>query len=145
MTFMLLMIALLIGEGTKYANDSLGSLKSSFSFLCVTSTVFSLLKWTHKSYLLIHPGKYCGGKMMKISSSDKEFILHHRDHGNCLVYSIIFTESAWLLRFYTCTVQESWIDFTDLNHKWVFQLEYELWMNSPLVQLWTPVAFFLVN
>ncbi len=31
---MLVMIALLIGEGAKCPNDSLGSLKSSFIFLC---------------------------------------------------------------------------------------------------------------
>ncbi len=34
-TFMLVMIALLVGKGAKCPNDSLGSLKSSFSFLCV--------------------------------------------------------------------------------------------------------------
>ena len=34
-TFMLVMIALLVGKGAKCPNDSLGSLKSSLSFLCV--------------------------------------------------------------------------------------------------------------
>ncbi len=35
-TLMLGIIALLVGEGAKCPNDSLGSLKSSFSFLCVS-------------------------------------------------------------------------------------------------------------
>ncbi len=44
------------------------------------STVFSLLKRAH-TYLLIHPGKYYGSKIMKILLLDKEFPLQHRDHG----------------------------------------------------------------
>ena len=35
-TFMLVIIALFLREGAKSPNDSLGSLKSSFSFLCVS-------------------------------------------------------------------------------------------------------------
>ncbi len=34
-TFMFVIIALLVGKGAKCTNDSLGSLKSSFIFLCV--------------------------------------------------------------------------------------------------------------
>ncbi len=36
----------------------------------------------HSAYLLIHQGKYCGCKIMKIPSS--EFLLQHLDHGFAL-------------------------------------------------------------
>ena len=39
-TFMLITMALFVREGAKCPNDSLGSLKSSFSFLCVS------LRWS---------------------------------------------------------------------------------------------------
>ena len=61
----------------------------------LTSIVFSLLKWTH-TYFLIHPAKYCGGKVMKIPSLDKEFLLQHREHEFALSIQWFFIESARL-------------------------------------------------
>ncbi len=46
----------------------------------LTSTVFSLLKWTHTSHILIRPGKFCDSKIMEIPSLGKEFPVKHRDH-----------------------------------------------------------------
>ena len=50
-TFMLFRIALLMEEGVKCPNDSLGSLKSSFIFLCVDcrSLKFNLENWRKMS------------------------------------------------------------------------------------------------
>ena len=57
-----------------------------------TSTIFSLLKWI-QTYLLIHPGKYCGSKIMK-------FLRYTR---NCLVHSMIFLLRVWV-GSYQCQV-----------------------------------------
>ncbi len=43
---------------------------------------------------MIYPGKYCGSKIMKIPSLDKELLLQHRDHEIALSIQWIFIESV---------------------------------------------------
>ncbi len=60
-TFMLVMIALFVGEGAKCPNDSLRSLKSSFSFLCeaffypTQFKKFTLCMWFHIPHIIKGP------------------------------------------------------------------------------------------
>ena len=100
----------------------------------LTSTVFSLLKWTH-TYILIHPAKYCGSKIMKIPSLDKEFILQHCDHGFSLSIQGFFIESVeakiTLLQFFgpisinygpISKTKKSWYTAEDLLYHTFFLL-----------------------
>ena len=48
---------------------------------------------------MIHPAKYCGNKIMKFPSLDKEFPSQHRDHVFALVIQWFFIESVQLFDY----------------------------------------------
>ncbi len=77
------------------------------------STVFYLLKWTHP-YLLIHPGKYCGSKIMTIPSLDREFPSQHRDQGFASDIQWFLIESV--RKEILCNHKSTWICRLFLNY-----------------------------